>query len=247
MLQGRPFLLHRKKMLSFLDEMETAAADDGITLYLPGGLAPAEIDRLLQEVPASGEISLSQTVAASKTGAVLFWNPQQLYLILPPFPIGDKSLHHGVNAAPLRSLLLQNFRTALVLVRLGAYAIGICHGEAITSRKAGTGLVHARHKKGGSSQGRFQRHREKQIEAFLTRVCGHVREQLEPEARSLDYLVYGGAWTTILLLQKRCPFLKQFADRLLPPLLEIEEPRRAMLDSAVSRVWSSRVYHWHEA
>ena len=131
-------------------------------------------------------------------------------------------------------------------MRLGAYAIGICDGENLVSSKVGTGLVHGRHRQGGSSAHRFERHRDKQIEYFLTRVCQHAREQLEPQAKALDYVVYGGAWTTILLLQKQCPFLGQFDEPTLPPLLDIPEPRQAVLETAVNRVWSSTVIEWRE-
>jgi hypothetical protein len=131
-------------------------------------------------------------------------------------------------------------------VRLGAYSIGILRGTELVDSKSGTGLVHARHKKGGSSQGRFARHRDKQIESFLTRVCGHVREYIEPQAKTLDYLVYGGARTTILLLQKQCPFLNQFDDRSLPMLLDIPEPRKTVLEESINNIWSSRVIEWYE-
>jgi hypothetical protein len=152
----------------------------------------------------------------------------------------------GYAVEPLRSLLRHDFRVALILVRLGAYAIGLCQGESLVSSKVGTGLIHGRHKKGGSSQQRFQRHREKQIESFLNRVCSHSREQLEAPARTLDYLVYGGARTTISSLRKRCSFLGQFDGRTLPPLLDIPEPRKVVLETAIGRVWASILIEWHD-
>ena len=91
-----------------------------------------------------------------------------------------------------------------------------------------------------------ERHREKQIEYFLTRVCQHAREQLEPQAKTLDYVVYGGAWTTILLLKNSALFWRSLMSVLLPPLLDIPEPRQAVLETAVSRVWSSTVIEWRE-
>jgi peptide subunit release factor 1 (eRF1) len=179
-------------------------------------------------------------------GAAFFWSPPQAYLILPPFPIAEEYITDGYDIEPLRSLLSQDFLIALVLVRLGAYSIGVCRGTELIDSKTGTGLVHARHKKGGSSQARFARHRGKQIEQFLNRVCGHVRKHIEPHARSLDYLVYGGARTTILSLHKRCPFLNQFDDRILRMLLDIPEPRQAVLEKAIGTVWSTDVIEWCE-
>ena len=133
-----------------------------------------------------------------------------------------------------------------MLVRLGAYAVGVSRGETFVSSKVGTGNIHSRHKKGGSSAHRFERHRDKQIEYFFTRICQRAREHLEPYEKSLGYLVYGGARTTIRDLNKQCPFLKKLDTPTLPPLLDIPEPRQAVLKTALDRIWSSTVYEWRE-
>ena len=245
MLVSRRFFLSRAKMIGFLDELE-AAAGEARSLYIPFGLSQPEVDNLLEKVfdPRAIPPELAASAAGSKMGAVIFWSPSRTYLVSPPFPIEEKYFTEGYAVEPLRSLLKRDFMVALVLVRLGAYAVGICQGESLIISKVGTGLVHGRHKKGGSSQQRFQRHRQNQIDSFLDRVCGHVRERLEPQARMLDYLVYGGAWTTILSLQKCCSFLRQFEGRLLPPLLDIPEPRKVVLETAIGRAWSSSVIEW---
>jgi len=228
-------------MIGFLDEMEAATTK---SLYIPIGLSLPEVEKVLEKQAISpGLVELS---ADSKTGAVIFLSPSRIYLVTPPFPIMENHFAQGCAIEPLRSILKYDYRVALILVRLGAYAIGLCQGEMLISSKVGTGLVHARHKKGGSSQKRFQRHREKQIESFLDRVCSHTREILEPQKRSLDYLVYGGARTTILSLRKRCLFLRQFEGCNLPPLLDIAEPRQAVLETAIGRVWLSSVTEWHD-
>lgn len=228
-------------MIGFLDELEAATTN---SLYLPIGLSLSEIEKVLEQQAISPE--LAGPAASSKTGAVIFWSPSRLYLIIPPFPIMENHFTQGCAIEPLRSILRHDYRVALILVRMGAYAIGLCQGEILISSKVGTGLVHARHKKGGSSQQRFQRHREKQIESFLDRVCSHIRGNLEPQKRLLDYLVYGGAKTTILSLQKRCSFLRQFENRNLPSLLDIAEPRQEVLETAVGRIWLSSVTEWHD-
>ncbi|MBM4461801.1 MAG: hypothetical protein FJ012_00515 [Chloroflexi bacterium] len=242
----RLFFLNRRKMISYLDELETTA-DAARSLYLPLGLSLPEIRDLLERAidPPDMPWELPDFAAGSKTGAVLFWSCSRKCLILPPFPIADECCTNGYNVEPLRSLLRTDLRIGLILVRLGAYAVGLCRGENLITSKVGTGLVHGRHKKGGSSQQRFRRHREKQIEFFLDRVCCHAQEHLEPQAKALDYVVYGGAWTTILSLQKQCPFLGQFDNRVLPPLLDIPKPNRRVLEIAVGRVWSSSVIEWH--
>lgn len=243
----RRFRLDRAKALSFLDGLASTEGK-AVSLYFPQRTTRDRVENLLGKLLAASAVppGVAEAIAGSRTGAAFFCNPTQMYLVVPPFPIAEEYVTDGYDVEPLRSLLSQNFLIALVLIRLGAYSIGICRGTELIDSKTGTGLVHARHKKGGSSQARFARHREKQIEQFLNRVCGHVREHIEPHARSLDYVVYGGARTTILLLCKRCPFLSQFDDRILRMLLDIREPRQAVLGKAVSAVWSTDVIEWCE-
>jgi peptide subunit release factor 1 (eRF1) len=234
-------------MFDFLDKLALTEGK-ATSLYLPQGTTQERVESLLGKMCLASAIppGMAEATAGSRTGAVFFWSPTQTYLVLPPFPIAEEYMTNGYDVEPLRSLLSHDFLIALVLVRLGAYSIGICRGTELIDSKTGTGLVHARHKKGGSSQARFARHREKQIEQFLIRVCGHVREHVGPHSRSLDYLVYGGARTTILLLRKRCPFLSQFDERILRMLLDIPDPRQAVLEKAIGTVWSTDVIEWCE-
>ena len=247
MLVSRRFLLGREKMLGFIEQLGEAG-DKAESLYVPSGLPLPEVESLLEKTLGTLVIpqDLAELVTRSETGAVVFWGSSQMCLVSPPFPITEEYFAQGYDVARLRSLLKRDFMVALVLVRLGAYAIGVCQGEQLITSKVGTGLVHARHKKGGSSQRRFERHREKQIEYFLNRVCTHVRERLEPHARALDYITYGGARTTILSLRKQCLFLRQFDNHTLPMLLNIPEPRKAVLETAIAHVWSSSVTQWYE-
>jgi peptide subunit release factor 1 (eRF1) len=110
----------------------------------------------------------------------------------------------------------------------------------------GTGLVHSRHRQGGSSAHRFERHREKQIESFFDRVCGHVREHLEPYVKQLDYVIYEGERHTLLSFHKQCEFLQQFDDRVLGTTLHVREPRQTTLEAAIGQAWSSDVIVWEE-
>lgn len=247
MLVARRLRFDRLKMLDFLDELAMMEGR-AVSLYVPHDTPQNKIKSLLEKVFTTAAIpaGMDEVIAGSETGAVLFRGLTRRCLVLPPFPIGQEYLTDNYDIGPLYSLLSHDFLIALVLVRLGAYSIGICQGTKLINSKVGTGLVHARHKKGGSSQARFSRHRQKQIEYFLDRVCGHVREHIEPYTRSLDYLIYGGARTTILSLQKRCPLLRQFENRTLRMLLDISKPRKAVLEKAVNDVWSTSVTEWCE-
>jgi peptide subunit release factor 1 (eRF1) len=140
--------------------------------------------------------------------------------------------------------LESKFTIGVVLLRLGSYAVGVFRGDTLMSSKVGTGLVHSRHKKGGSSARRFERHREKQMEYFFDRVCVHVREQLEPMVRDLDYVIYGGERYNLLEFRKQCQFLRRLDDRTLDTLANVRRPRQATLEAAIHLVWSSLVIKW---
>jgi hypothetical protein len=246
--KSKKLVLTRGKTLNFLEKLSTTQDNIFQTLYLPPNLPNNELKTELKELRPPKHIigDLIDSAVRSPTGAILFWSEQQQYLVVPPFYITEKSVSQSLDLAPLQSLLNHRYQIGIVLVRLGAYAVGFCRGDKLVNSKVGTGLVHSRHRQGGSSAHRFERHRDKQIESFLTRVCGHVREQLEPHIKTLDYIVYGGARTTILSLQKHCPLLMELDKPTLPPLLDIPEPRRAVLESAIGRIWSSTIYSWTE-
>jgi peptide subunit release factor 1 (eRF1) len=200
-----------------------------------------EIEETLGISPEELPSDLGKLVTNSKTGAVIFWGEQNRCLVLPPFPVVPRPVSTGFDINPLRSLLQREFTIALILVRLGSYAIGVFQGEELVSSKVGTGLIHSRHQKGGSSQQRFARHREKQMEFFFSRVCVHVRERMEPYMKRLDYVIYGGERNTLLSFRKQCRFLQLLEDRTLDTLLNVRKPGQRALEAAIGEAWSSEV------
>jgi hypothetical protein len=247
MLVSRQYRLNRLKTLNLLKGLEATGAQ-AVSIYLPPGLAEADTKELSDNAFPAQDIppDTLEMVAASPTGAAVFWGPSRKLLIQPPFPLAERFISADIDTEPLRSLLESTRTVALILVRLGAFTIGVCRDEQLVTSKTGTGLVHGRHRKGGSSQRRFERRRENQAREFLERVCGHARQQLEPHVKDIDYLVYGGARTTIQSLKKQCPFLSQFEDRTLQPMLNIPRPRRAVLEEAIIEAWSSTITEWSE-
>ena len=247
MLVSRQYRLNRLRTLDLLNGLGEVGGQS-ISIYLPPGLAEPDTRELIlqalpaQEIPAE----IAELVAASPTGTAIFWGMSRKLHVQPPFPLAEQFISPTIDVEPLRSMLENTRNVALILVRLGAFAIGVCQREQLVASKTGTGLVHGRHRKGGSSQRRFERRREKQAREFLERVCGHARQQLEPHTSEISYLVYGGARTTIQSLKKQCPFLNQFEDRTLPPLLSIPQPRRVVLEAAVTAVWASTITEWND-
>lgn len=232
-------------MLRFLKGMENADGSQ-ISIYIPPRSLPGQIEEILRESHGEFPSDLVELAANSKTGGVLFWGEQHRCLVLPPFSVEQRPLSIGLDVVPLSSLLQRELTLALILVRLGSYGIGVFRGEELVSSKVGTGLVHSRHKKGGSSQGRFKRHREKQIEMFFSRICGHVRERVEPHLERLDYVIYGGERNTLLSFRRQCRFLHALDDRTLDTLLNVRKPGRQALEAAIGDVWCSELIEWVE-
>jgi len=163
-LVSRKFFLSRTKMPEFLDELAGTPAPDVTSVYIPTGSSIPEIEGLLGKTSIkSTPGELTKIAAKSKNGAVIFWGTARKCLVLPPFPFREEAIFNGYITGPLRLLLSGNFKIGLILVHLGTYAIGVCEGEKLVTSKVGTGLVHGRHKKGGSSQQRFQRRRQNQL------------------------------------------------------------------------------------
>ncbi len=247
MLYDRNFKLTREKTIALLHQLETGD-NSIITVYLPSGMPMVDIEILLKRNPLAQTIPADaiRLAAVSMTGSILFWGTSRKYLISPPFPLKEKYITNDYDIEPMCSLLTQGLTIGIILVRLGYYSIGICQDEKLIEHITGTGLVHGRQRQGGSSAARFQRRRKDQTHHFLERVGEHIREKFEPYTKKLDYMVYGGARTTINQLKKQCPFLQQFENRLLPPLLEIPDPRLNVLEKAVTNIWSSKITEWQD-
>jgi len=241
------FRLSRPKTLALLDRLEAAGEERVVVFFAPGRSSSEVTDLLSKSLPGVGiPDDVPNITAASATGAAILWGASRKLVIRPPVPLTGQEVTVGGDIGPLRALLERRFTIGMVLVRLGAFAVGVWDGEDLTASKTGTGLVHGRHRKGGQSQRRFERRREKQADVFLERVCGHVRALLAPHVTALDYFVYGGSRSAIAALQRDCPFLRQFHDRSLPPLLNIPPPRRSVLEAAIGGVLSCRITEWGE-
>jgi peptide subunit release factor 1 (eRF1) len=238
--------LTRSQALRWLDKL--GSTPPALSIYIKADTGEQEIEKMLGSILDRGEMfdELAAKAAKSATGAVLYYGMDRAYVIWPPFPFADNAVIRGYSCEPLRAMLEKDWHLALVLVRLGQFAIGIFKGEKLIEGKAGTGLVHARHKKGGSSANRFARHRAKQMEYFFTRVEAHAREILEPRLKGIDYILYGGTRDTLLSLQKQCGFFSKLEPKVVGRLLSVREPKRATFEEAVGQAYTSTVFEYEE-
>jgi peptide subunit release factor 1 (eRF1) len=122
----------------------------------------------------------------------------------------------------------------VLLVRLGGHAAGVFEGERLVESKVGSRLVHGRHRKGGSSSGRFARRREGQARAALQQAADVAARVLEPWAGRLDAVVLGGdrrALEAVLIDSRLAPLRELVVDR----VLDVPDPRLAVLRAMPER------------
>ncbi|MDM4719843.1 acVLRF1 family peptidyl-tRNA hydrolase [Micromonospora sp. WMMA1363] len=124
-------------------------------------------------------------------------------------------------------------RLGLLLARKGAVAVGVAVGEKLTASKVDTRYVQGRTAAGGWSQQRFARRRDNQAKAATADAVELAVRLLLPEVAVLAALVCGGdrrAVDAVLADRRLAPLAGLRAER----LLDVPEPRRAVLDAAVA-------------
>jgi Actinobacteria/chloroflexi VLRF1 release factor len=134
----------------------------------------------------------------------------------------------------LHAHLTTSRRVGIVLVRLGGYSLGVAVDGVVEASTTGARPVHGRNRKGGSSSGRFARRRDNQARVALDAAADAVARFLLPLAGTLDAVVLGGDAGALadLRADRR---LGALLARAQPRVLDVPEPRRAVLDEAARR------------
>ncbi|MEX0762968.1 MAG: Vms1/Ankzf1 family peptidyl-tRNA hydrolase [Dehalococcoidia bacterium] len=224
-----PRLVTRRRLLSMFDDYEMRAVGSlRVSSLLPGDL------------PGEGWEWLPRSAVESGTGLVLVDMAGERSAIAPPFPVTEAGEHSGFDR--VRELLNHPRTVALVLLRLGSYAVGVAEDEHVAVSKTGGRYVKGRHRAGGQSQRRFERNREKWVRELFDEVCEVSRSRFEAYEKPIDWLALGGDRQVLGQFMNRCRMPRDLAERTLPWRPPIDKPGRSELESAVTAVWSSRMY-----
>ena len=155
-----------------------------------------------------------------------------------PVPFGSLSVQPGQRDGIAVDDLLEHLmvpRTiGLLLVRLGGYSVGVARAGVVLTSSTGSRLVHGRTAAGGQSQQRFARRREGQARVALLAAADTAARVLLPRAAELDAVILGGDAAALRSLAAD-PRLAALLARAEPRVLDIPEPRRAVLDEAACR------------
>ena len=189
----------------------------------------SHLTEILEEVPWKGN------------GLVIFSAPSQVITIQPAFPILEGLYSEGILVYPLLRQINNDLTVAVILLRLGRYAIGVLRGEKLISSKTGSRYVKNRHKAGGSSQRRFARSRERLIRELYDKTCEITQSQISPNKHNLDYVLLGGEKTTLDGFLKRCTYLTKLNTKILSRSLQFDIPNHTTLTKIQREVWKYRV------
>src|SRR2546421_1047963 len=115
-----------------------------------------------------------------EAGSVKIELPEEALTVRPPFGLAHEGSYETVELAPLFEALSEDRVVAVLLVRLGGFAVGVFEGERLVASKVGSRFVKGRHKKGGSSANRFRRRREGPARQLIQAAPHTALRVLEP-------------------------------------------------------------------
>ncbi len=188
-------------------------------------------------------------VRVKNHGLIVIWSDPVKLLINPPKFFSENVSEGSFELHAMKDIFKRQLTIGVVLLRLGYYAVGIFRGDKLAVSKSGSRYVHGRHKKGGSSQARFQRIRNKQAFEIYKKTCDITRGQFVPYERDIDHIFLGGESHVLGGFIDVCPYLHKHKRIIADKILEIRRPGQKALEGILRKIWTSRVvlYKWpHE-
>lgn len=161
---------------------------------------------------------------------------------------GDEAVLHPTPGMPAVTTIdeflaeLKSPRTlGFLLARRGAVAAGVFHGEELVASKVERFYQQGRTAAGGWSQQRFARRRANQTAASVREAADIATRVLLPSLARLDALVCGGDRGIVeeILADSR---LETLHAKRFERLLEVPEPRRAVLEEALEAARKVRIH-----
>ena len=175
-------------------------------------------------------------------GAVLV-EPEdgEALVVRPQFGLAHEGEYAMVRVSPLLEELAENHLVAVLLVRLGGYAVGVFDGETLVASKVGSRFVKGRHKKGGRSSNRFRRRREEQARALVDEAARVAVTVLGPWRERVQFAALGGDRTAIDAVLAAEPELAWLRERALERFFTVVEPRLRVLEKLPYDLYAAEV------
>jgi len=246
----RSRLYTRTGLHRFLASFEDSVKDC-VTVYITPASFPDFVDSLKLGIKYDTQVAEIREAArtgavigsAKKygTGAAIFWSGTGKQFVLPAFPIAKNEVSEGTfDASVLRRALDRKYSIGVIMVTWGWYALGIFDGGNLVECKIGTGYIHKKHKKGGSSQKRFARRTEEQKKDFLRRVSNRIEERFGGYLP--DYIFFGGNRLILKPLIQETRYLQTRTDKISPRILNVRYADREALAGSLAEINKSLVF-----
>ena len=161
--------------------------------------------------------------------------------ITPPFGLEHEGEYEVIRAEPLLDALEADPRVAVLLVRMGGYAVGVFEGERLVASKVGTRFVKGRHKKGGSSANRFRRRRGEQERELVDAAAAEAARVLEPWRGRVEHVAFGGDRTAVSRVLASRADLSWLQPLALERFFDVPEPRLRVLEALPYQLYAAKV------
>jgi hypothetical protein len=188
-----------------------------------------------------GALAGSPGRALYRDGSARFELDEAVLTVTPPFGLPHEGEYEVLRVEPLLDALEAEPRVAVVLVRMGGYAVGVFEGERLVASKVGTRFVKGRHKKGGSSSNRFRRRRGEQERELVDAAAEEAARVLGPWRDRVEHVALGGdrsAVGRVLASRADLAWLEPLA---LERLFDVPEPRLRVLEALPYQLYAAKV------
>ena len=179
--------------------------------------------------------------AVYRGGSARFELDEGALVVTPPFGLEEEGEYEALRVQPVLDALLVEPTVAVLLVRLGGYAVGVFEGERLVASKVGTRFVKGRHKKGGSSANRFRRRRGEQERELVDAAASEAARVLGPWQGRVEHVALGGdrsAVTRVLESRADLAWLRPLA---LERFFDVPEPRLRVLEALPYQLYAAKV------
>jgi hypothetical protein len=161
--------------------------------------------------------------------------------VTPPFGLDHEGDYDVVRTAALLDALEVEPRVAVLLVRMGGYAVGVFEGERLVASKVGTRFVKGRHKKGGSSSNRFRRRRGEQERVLVDAAAAETARVLGPWRDRVEHVALGGDRSAVSRVLESRAELGWMQPLALDRFFDVPEPRLRVLEELPYQLYAAKV------
>ena len=230
---GGDRFLPRARANELIERLESEVDVETVALLSPGSEEPASLPDLSW---------LPENVRQNDAGLVVISGSALLLVLTSPFPISGAVANVASDFTALKRFLGRRRTVAMLLLRLGAYSVGVAVDGRLEVTKSDTRYVKGRHKAGGQSQRRFERNREKWVRELYDKACRDAMERFTPFSGSIDHLALGGDKQVLNAFMDRCKALQGLQKHELPARLTVDRPNTGALVAAARDLWGLRAY-----